>query len=266
MFLTPAKPTNGQAKKVDDYVFGCVYETYDYEKFKILSSNRDIKKSNYNGLLTSFKEIYLLALVIVNENYEIIDGQHRFNAAKELALPIRYIIMPGYGINEVRQYNKTMQKWLKLDYRDSYATEGKDAYVELTDFMNEFPDFGIQVSLKLLTGSYRKYINENGSKISSKDFQSGGLKIERAANAYVLARKILEFKEYFSGYNNPTFISAIIPILSKKIYDHKRMIQKLRSSGIHIEKRATAEQYRLLLQKIYNYKVSADQKADFFNI
>lgn len=262
--FTPSK--NG--KKNYDPEFALIHETYDYDKFKFIDTNRGLKNTNYNGIVTSFKEAYLLAIIIVNENYEIIDGQHRFNAAKEMGLPIRYVICPGYGIDEVRQYNKTMQKWVKLDFLESYTKDGKDNYVELSEFMREFPDFGIQVSLKLLTGYEKGESTKrlDGKRISSKDFVSGKMKIQNAHQAYPLARKIMDFKEYYHGYNSPTFIGALLPILKKKSYDHKRMLQKLRVSGLHIVKCGTQEQYRILLQKIYNYKVRPEDRADFFNL
>lgn len=264
--LTLPKILNGKHKRNEDYIFSTIYETHDYDKFKMLDSNRDLNKANYSGLISSFKEEYLLAIVIVNERYEIIDGQHRFNAAKELGLPIRYTIAPGYGIDEVRQYNKTMQKWVKMDYRDSYATEGKDAYVELQDFMEQFPKLGIQTSIKLLSGTWSTKKRDGEKIITLKTFQEGGLRLDNAPKAYVIARKIMDFQDYFKGFNSRTFIGALLPILNKKCYDHKRMMQKLNSSPIHLEKQGTQEQYRLLLQKIYNYKTSPENRVDFFNV
>lgn len=264
--LTLPKILNGKHKKMEDYHYSAIYETYDYGKFKILDANREINPANYRGLVESVKEEYLLGIIIVNEKYEIIDGQHRFTVAKELGLPVRYTIAPGYGMKEVRRYNSTMKKWVKLDYRDSYAAEGKDSYIELIDFMRQFPKFGIQVSIKLLTGTWSKNKKENGKTITLKTFQEGGLRLDNVAKAYVIARKIMDFEDYYHGFNSPTFIGALLPILNKKCYDHKRMIQKLNSSPIHLEKQGTQEQYRLLLQKIYNYKTTPENRVDFFNV
>lgn len=263
------RPTNGNhTKPKEDEVFTVVYTTYDYGKFKKMDANRILSKPNLTGLLTSFSEAYLLTIVIVNELFEIIDGQHRFEAAKESSLPIRYIVMPGYGIDEVRQYNKTMQKWLKVNYKDSYVTEGRSAYVELDEFMKQFPELGIKNSLALLTGVSRGESQKlvNGLKVSSQDFNSGKLSLNNVTKAYITARKIMDFKEYYSGFSSPAFVSSLLSIMSKKSYDHKRMLHKLKSSSIHLHKCGTQEQYRMLLQKIYNYKTSADDRADFINI
>lgn len=264
--LTLPKILNGKHKKNEDYIFSTIYETYDYQKFTILAANRDINDPNYRGLVESFKEEHLLTIFIVNEKYEIIDGSHRFQASVELGLPIRYTIAPGYGMNEVRRYNSTMKKWDKMDYMGSYAVEGKDAYIELQDFMKQFPKFGIQVSIKLLTGIWRKTKREDGKLVGLKTFQKGGLRIESPAKAYILARRIMEFEDYYKGFNNPMFIGALIPILNKKCYDHKRMMQKLRVAPYHLEKQGNKDQYRLLLQKIYNYKTTPENRVDFFNV
>jgi hypothetical protein len=250
------------AKKTDE-VYSFIYETFDYDKFKILEANRNLKKNNYNGLVNSFKEDYLLAIVIVNENMEIIDGQHRYNAAKELGLPIRYTIAPNYGIKEVRQYNKTMQKWVRMDYLDSFVTEEKDAYVTLKEFMTTFPDFGIKVSLSLLTGKQRggQRLRRDGSRFDSKDFENGDFELNSVSQAYTTGRRICDFKEFYKEYYNVTFINALISVMRKKGYDHKRMLQKLKSCPTRLGKCANVEQYKMLLQKIYNYHVSANEKV-----
>lgn len=259
------KPTNGSKPK--EVIYSHIYETYDYDQFIIMAPNRDLKKPNYNALKHSFKEAYLLSPIIVNENKEIIDGQHRFTVAKELGLPIRYTICPGYTIQEVRQYNKSMQKWVSMDYLKSYTIGGKKDYAELVEFMREFPDFGVQVARKLVSGVFKNSKRQDeGVSINQKDFESGNFKARNIHQAYPLARKIMDFKEYFTGFASPTFVGAIIPILKKKSYDHKRMIHKLNTSGIHLIKCGNQEQYRMLLQKIYNYKVSNEQRADFFNL
>ena len=52
---------------------------------------------------------YLFTVIIVNENYEIIDGQHRFEVIKELNLPLRYIICEGYGFAAIGKNEKKVE-------------------------------------------------------------------------------------------------------------------------------------------------------------
>ena len=60
-----------------------VLSTTDYAKFKTLQGNRDVNKLHVSRLKESFKTAYLLSPIVVNQYYEIIDGQHRYEAAKE---------------------------------------------------------------------------------------------------------------------------------------------------------------------------------------
>ena len=76
-----------------------VHKTTDYFLFKPIDGNRNKNLLHINRLKKSISENYLFTVIIVNENYEIIDGQHRFECIKELELPLYYITCKGYGLN-----------------------------------------------------------------------------------------------------------------------------------------------------------------------
>lgn len=264
---TLLRPTNGKKTEPSDEVIGQIYSTRDYSKFKLIDSNREINENNLRRIKESFNEAYLMTIVIVNENFEIIDGQHRFNAAKENGNPVYYTIAYGYGIREVQLYNTSSKNWNRKDFLQCYVSEGKPAYEELDEFMKTFPDLGIQVSTRILSGVSRGHNNVvNGVKMHNKDFEKGNLRIKNATKAYINARKIMDFKEFYSGFTRTTFASALLPLFDNKVYDHKRMLAKLKVSPIRLDDCSNVEQYRLLLQKIYNWKARPDDRADFINV
>ena len=76
------------------------------------------------------QENYLFTIIIVNENYEIIDGQHRFDVIKELGLPLNYVICGGYGLNEVHILNQNSKTWNVDDYLDGYCLLGYTDYLK----------------------------------------------------------------------------------------------------------------------------------------
>ena len=75
-----------------------IHQTTDYSMFQTLEGNRNLNKLHLKRLKNSFQKKYLLSPIIVNEKFEIIDGQHRFEAGKQLGLPINFLIAPNYGI------------------------------------------------------------------------------------------------------------------------------------------------------------------------
>ena len=82
-----------------------ILKTYDYEIFKRMKGNRVVNNSHVKNLVKSMQEKYLPQPLTVNEDMEIIDGQHRFAAAMELNLPIYYQIINGTTISDVQRLN-----------------------------------------------------------------------------------------------------------------------------------------------------------------
>ena len=78
-----------------------VYSTADYSAFKKLTGNRDILENRKNLIISSINERgWIRNPVVVNDNMEIIDGQGRFEALKELGLPIEYVVAHGATISD----------------------------------------------------------------------------------------------------------------------------------------------------------------------
>lgn len=83
-----------------------VFMTDDLTKFKVLDGNRKIKESHRQELIASIdKHGFIMNPIIVNENFEVIDGQTRLAACKELGVPVYYIVVPKIGIDECELEN-----------------------------------------------------------------------------------------------------------------------------------------------------------------
>ncbi|HEX8333704.1 MAG TPA: ParB N-terminal domain-containing protein [Segetibacter sp.] len=240
-----------------------VFVTRDYDKFKIMADNRNINLLHVKRLVNSFNQKHLVSPIIVNEKFEVIDGQHRLRASRETNQPIHYIMIKGYGIKEVQILNTNQKNWLKIDYLHSYCAEGRKEYLEFAEFMKNFPDFGIQVSERILTGLSKKQGKIDGKKAQLKDFEEGKLNIPSLQNAYSVAKKVMDFKPYYEGFNRGTFVSAIISIFKNKKYNHKEMLHKLSVAPLKLSDCPNVEEYKLLIEKIYNYRRPGDDKTSF---
>ena len=240
---------------------GKIYETNNYSIFSLINGNREIDRAHVAQLKYSIKNYgYLNSPITVNKKFEIIDGQHRFTAAKELNLPIRYIIQDNYGLNEVQIMNTNGKNWRKSDYLESYCDRGNSNYLKLKKFMNEFPEFGISSAESILTNCVGG-INNRGSVDGDdtnrvKNFQNGNLVIsdENLKNGIDIAKKIQMFKPYYDGYNRRIFVSAMIGIFKNENYNHNQMIQKLNLNSTVLKHCSNVMQYKECIEQIYNYK------------
>lgn len=263
---TTTAPTamNGNVQKRNHQlpVLG-VFKTSDYSLFRFLDDNRDLNMLHVQRLVKSFEHKHLICPIIVNEKMEVIDGQHRLEASKAAGVPIFYIVVPGYSIQEVQILNVNQKNWTSTDFLHMYCERGKKPYLQLREFMEYFPDFKIRVCIRLLEGPKDNCEDLNGKMVHAKRFEEGRFVVKDLGKAYQYARKIAEFKPLFDRYSSDQFVGALLKIFNKKNYNHKEMLHKITSSSIPLKKCQTVEEYLLLLEKIYNYKRSAGDKVSF---
>jgi|AntRauTorckE5430_2_1112549.scaffolds.fasta_scaffold24246_1 hypothetical protein len=235
-----------------------VQTTTDYAKFKDLAGNRTINPLHVKRLGRSFKEDYLLSPIIVNERFEIIDGQHRFAAAQAERLPVNYIMAEGYRLPQVQRLNTGTSNWRKVDYLRSYADLGILPYVQMRRFMEEFPQLGIAACECLLTqnvhGANNKQHENGGSKARKKGFQNGDLEIVDLDFAYEAATKIVKMAPLYDGFNRTTFVRAVSLLMQKAVFDVDFFISKLDTNTGRFGHRGSIGEYVELVEELYNFR------------
>lgn len=258
--LTAPTQTNGNVQIKTDFQ---ILSTTNYDLFKLLGNNRELNLLHVKRLVESFNEKYLICPIIVNERYEVIDGQHRLAACRETKKPIFYIKVKGYGIKEVQIFNTNQKNWTRYDFLEMYCSEGRKPYLEFKEFMIAFPDFGIRVCEKLLTGYNQKSKVTGGILGLSRYFERGELSISNIPKSYLLAKKVVDYKPFFSEYHTDSFVNAIVPLFTSKNYNHKEMLHKLGSCPHKLFVCNNIDKYRVQLENIYNYKRQKENKVSF---
>ena len=75
-----------------------VIQTNDYDIFQHIDGNRTVNQLHLKRLKDSINEEYIPVPIVVNNRYQIIDGQHRFEAVKEMKKPVYFIKIQGLGL------------------------------------------------------------------------------------------------------------------------------------------------------------------------
>ena len=254
-------------------VVGQVCQTMDYSLFKTLKGNRDVNQAHLHRLTKSVAKQYLLSPIVVNERFEIIDGQHRFQAAKANNLPIYYIVAIGYSLNEVQILNSNSSNWRNVDYLKAYCDMGVEAYLKFRAYTKKWPEFKFNsiyaiVTLKQSYGNSAnsKALKREGNKDGSyftNYFAAGKLVIADAVKIEKTANQIIDFKPFYTNYTRSTFVYAMIGIFNLEHYDHERMINKLSLQPTALKDCTSVTQYRKLLTDIYNYKAQNKVSLEF---
>jgi hypothetical protein len=114
-----------------------IQKTRNYKQFKLLHFNRDINLNHVNSLKIAIETKNKLCVnpIIVNSDYEVIDGQHRLQAAKELNVDIFYIVDEEYEETDIIIENTNRMLWNESQYVQYYAKKGLADYVFLNELM-----------------------------------------------------------------------------------------------------------------------------------
>lgn len=222
-----------------------VQQTTEYKIFKMVASNRELDRRHVKKLVTAIREKNMLALnpILVNDKMEVIDGQHRLEAAKTLKTPIFYIVSNEVGHDDISTLNSNKKNWSLMDYINYYTVKKQPGFVDLSKLINEHPNYPVSFLIAIISG--------DGSK-QRKGIMAGHLVTVGLRDAAELIGYIDDFGTYFDCHNNSRFLEAILYIYNTGLYDHDVMMNKLSKNPSALVPCANKKQYIKLLQEIYN--------------
>lgn len=206
-------------------------------------------------LAKSFESNYLKSPITVNEKLEIIDGQHLFEAAKLLGLPIYYFVAEKYGLSEVRILNTHGVNWGTKDYQKTYTDLGYKGYVALTQFMSDYPEFGQTVSIHLVSLHYTRDQDKLVTGANNKTFQKGEFVVPDIEKSYEYAARLLEIKEIahnLTRWKSRLFVLSVMGVWAKPEFDHERFMRKLKERPSRLSNCLSTKEYRNVFDAIYN--------------
>ena len=253
MKQTVRKKTNNNVSEVT--IANTVYKTHSYDMFGYINGNRTVNRTHIEKLKLSLAEKQLPVPIVVDELYRIHDGQHRFEAIKELGLPIYYIVVPELGVRDVQLLNATMRAWNYNDYANSYIDQGNDEYRKFLEFRETY-GFGVRESIQLLIG-------ERANKDVETDFKLGRLVCNDESGAIEKAMMINEIAPYHDRYKTRAFVNAMNHCFAIEGYDHKRFVNKVKRQSLRLTDQVTHKEYLVVMEKIYN---SGVRKENYFRL
>lgn len=229
-------------------VVGEIYSTMDYSSFKKLEGNRDVLQARKNTIMESISEIgWIRNPIVVNEKMEIIDGQGRYEALKELQMPIEYVVAEGAKISHCIALNIKQKNWSVADYVYSYANMGSTDYVLLASLLKKFPNLN-DSCVYMLAGK----VASDGAptkKIKSGEFEMFDL--PTVWERFIFTNKCMG--EIGNGMGAlRVWCSAFKFVYFCKSVDNDVFLEKLHKNRAFIVPCATIKQALELLEKIYN--------------
>lgn len=219
--------------------------TTNYDLFKRLKGNRPIIPSHVLQLVNSMRDHDLLVPIIVNEKMQIIDGQHRVEARRELELPVPYIVGTGMDLSDVQKLNTTAKHWVSDDYARSYVEQGNQHYVTYMDFRKTY-DLPHEASILLLAGRGPKALRRS---FITGEFRIGDLEGARKMGS-ILFSQIKPIWPY--GWRESHFIRALYIANSRIGFEMERFLRALPQNRQFLQPWRSIDQFLLMIEDIYN--------------
>jgi hypothetical protein len=230
-----------------------IHSTADLSVFKILDGNRNINLGNVDRLVKSIEENGFLQMpIIVNENYEVIDGQHRLMAARKLNSIIYYHKVNNYDLNTAIVLNRNQSNWSIADYIRSYCDLGFKDYIILQQFYEANKDFSLMICAELtsLDGHYiYKNKNDKGDLIRKGDFQfNPNNKAEYIFNA------IRKIKSVITDATSSYYIRALNTCLKNTEFNLNQFVKKAQTYPDQHRKSNVQSVIISNIEHIYNFR------------
>ncbi|GAA4461808.1 hypothetical protein GCM10023093_07210 [Nemorincola caseinilytica] len=201
---------------------------------------------------------YLFTVIYLNERLEIIDGQHRYEAARRKGLPLHFMIMPGWGMREVTILNVNSRDWTITDFMETHAKAGNPNYVRFREFYLAH-DFDVTTCQLLVTG------RRSGRHASTDEFRKGLMQVDeqQVTEAYLKAKKMASMQPYHpNGWKSRNFVEAMLILLGTKGYDHEHLVLKFKTYPDILlagAKSLRIEEYLRIFMDKYNFRRMKDK-------
>ena len=170
--------------------------TKNWKAMTYLEDNRDTDDADIKRLAENIKKHGQLQPIVLNEKWEIIEGQHRVKACQLLDIPVLYIISIGATIKEVIVMNNNQKSWRNRDYLKCFSHPNHKNSKEYKKIKAFFDTYGLNfsVSINLLAGYEKKASSYTGSGKARKAFIEGNFKIKSLESAEKYGNQLKRLK------------------------------------------------------------------------
>ena len=223
------------------------YDIFGFDK----KNNRLISKSNVKSKKNSIIKFGIANPIIVDENLNIIDGQHRFLALMELGRPIPYVINRILKVEDVPMLNGSGFSWKPIDYIHSYSSQIDD-FKLLENSINEYKKLGVSTVSVLFS-------KPNLSRMDTMAAIRLGM-YEYVDNKSI-TNYLMELKEYHMSM--PTNTAIAIKQIDEEFdtFDRDRLLKFIKQ-GVRIPNFNDPKLTRKYISDFYNFRLKNESKIN----
>jgi len=227
-----------------------VIVTDNYDQFSITKENRGLIPSSVRSLVHSMKrygwiDAFPMMVIPREDTLEIRDGQNRFAAAKEIRIPVKYVVhQNGQGEIPIAELNKYQKTWTALDYCKSYANQGDPDYQTVVMFMAE-EELPLTPSLALLSQI----------SVSLITVRNGNFSVVDVAWAREMASHLRQLRKAMAWSPlKANFVRVFVKACLVKGFSPSKLVKKMTANPDKCIDMATEAGLAKMVEDVYNHR------------
>jgi hypothetical protein len=232
-----------------------INKTKEYGKFVLRTDNRaKIDSAHVKALVKSIQGKNMLQYrpIMINEKWEVIDGQHRLKAAEKLGVEIYYEMNKNLEAQDIILINN-QKSWGIADYLNFYCAQGNQEYIKLKEFMTS-NNLNLKVALILSLGSSlsKRQVFKNGDYVFNEEMKDSCL--EKCWDTIEFIQKINGFSLYTTSAK---FWQPLAHLIRHPDFNSEKWFKNLNLFIERVGPKVSSKDYAKMFSDIYNFRNDA---------
>jgi len=224
-----------------------VLESRNYGMFSLHSFNRDVEKIaklEKSMRLHGWISAYPMHVIRENGHLKIKGGHHRFEVARKLGIPVKYVVCDDKAT--IHELEDATTPWDWPDYLESHARTGNVNYLKIKKYQGE-----TGIPLTCIVSMFGGYTA--GSGIYAGPFKSGAFKIKDTDHPSIVADLVAVARSAgFKGSTIRNFVIALSKVAKTAEIDLPRLKAKMKAHPYLLQKQTSVDGYLAMLEEVYN--------------
>lgn len=242
-----------------------VERTKEYDRFKLLKGNRTLDKYHLRKLKESIEKNNHLNLhpIIVNKDFEVIDGQHRLESARQLGVDIYFIKSESIEDSHLIDCNVNQKQFEVENYIEYFAVkENKQQYIDLKKMLKSSglkPKALLTLVLGVVSRNILEFLKTGKFILPKSEDPNEILAFFLDFSAYIKDKRITPY----SMFTNHNFTRSLRWLFKTSGFDSAIFFKKLDLRWFDLKPQRTSEDWYALLISIYNFKNHTRIESEF---
>lgn len=228
--------------------------TDKYDLFVLHKNNRDINPVLVRKKVRMLQQkgwcrgLPMLCRRTSGGKFEVIDGQHRLEAAKALKIPVWYTVDDKCEI-EPSECNADQKPWSLSDYVSAQVAIGNSQFIELKDFAAQFK-MPLALSVALLSG------RTNHCTVDTDAMRDGTFVVKDAGFAGSVGAIVRDIGSVFQYARTRGSVCAIarFVVASSRGFQSKQLVDKCVKYQNMLRQCGSIDQYGEMYEEVYNFQ------------